>query len=250
MLGTSQPEPRVHTQDIEYQADGARLVGFLAVDRERPGRRPAVLIGHEGLGLDEHAKTTARRLAALGYAAFALDYHGEGRPLPDPGQARTAIMRWLADPAGIRARAHAGLAVLLDQAETDPGRVAAIGYCFGGTTVLELARDGADLAAVAGFHSGLSTARPDDAARIKGKVLVQIGADDPIVPPEQRAAFEAEMRAGQVDWRMIVYGGVVHSFTNPQASDRGLPGLAYDPHAAARSWRAMLDLFDEALGPV
>lgn len=240
----------MHTQEIEYHADDARLVGFLAVDRDLPGRRAAVLIGHEGRGLDDHARDTARRLAALGYVAFALDYHGDGARVTDRAQLLGRIDGWMADPTGIRARAAAALAVLVAQPETDPARVAAIGYCFGGTAALELARSGAELAAVVGFHSGLGTARPQDAADIKGRVLALIGADDPMVPPAQRAAFEAEMRAGGVDWRMTLYGGAVHSFTNPLADSYGRPEVAYHAPTAARSWRAMLDLFDEALGPV
>ena len=145
-----------------------------------------------------------------------------------------------------RAIAGAALAVLAAQPETDAGRLAAIGYCFGGTTALELARSGADVKAVVGFHSGLATARPQDAKNIKAKVLVQLGADDPLIPPEQRAVFEAEMRAGGVDWRMNLYGGAEHSFTNPDASAFGRPGIKYDATTDRRSWRAMLDTFDEA----
>ena len=148
------------------------------------------------------------------------------------------------DPDRIRALAQAGLDVLLASEYADPDRVAAIGYCFGGTLSLELARSGAALAAVVGFHSGLATTRPEDAARITGKVLVCIGADDPIIPPEQRAAFEAEMRAAGVDWQMHLYGGAVHSFTNPDA-DGSIPAIRYDSRADARSWQAMLDLFAE-----
>jgi dienelactone hydrolase len=115
--------------------------------------------------------------------------------------------------------------------------------------VLELARGGADLRAVVGFHPGLGTSRPDDARNITGTVLVCVGADDPYVDGDARSAFEAEMRAGGVDWRMHVYGGVQHSFTHPRADLAGIPGLAYDPAAADRAWRAMLDLFDETIGP-
>ena len=136
--------------------------------------------------------------------------------------------------------------MLLAEPRTDPTRVAAIGYCFGGTMALELARGGTDLKAVVGFHSGLGTARPEDAANITAKILVCIGADDPMIPPEQRSAFEAEMRAAGVDWRMNLYGGAVHSFTNDQASAMGVAGVAYHAPTDARSWRAMLDLFDEA----
>ena len=148
------------------------------------------------------------------------------------------------DPLLTRVIGRAGLDVLLASEYADSTKVAAIGYCFGGTMSLELARDGVDLEAVVGFHSGLSTSRPEDASNISGSVLVCIGADDPLIPPAQRVAFEAEMRAGGVDWRMNVYGGAVHSFTNP-AADGSNPVLAYEPRADARSWRAMLDLFAE-----
>ncbi len=229
--------------DIEYSIDGRRHVGFLAVDDTRPGRRPSVLVCHEGFGLDDHAKDRARRLAELGYAAFALDYFGGGGP-PPPEEAGDRFRELAGDPLRTRIVGLAGLDVLLADEHADADRVAAIGFCFGGTMALELARSGADLAAVVGFHSGLGTTRPEDAAAITGRVLVCIGADDAYVPPEQRAAFEQEMRAGGVDWRMDLYGGVVHSFTNPSA-DGTNPVLRYDAVADARSWRAMLHLFDE-----
>ena len=138
--------------------------------------------------------------------------------------------------------------VLLGQEQTDPARVAAIGYCFGGTVALELARSGAEVAAVVGFHSGLGTAGPR-AKNIKGSVLVCIGADDPLVPADQRTAFEKEMRDGGVDWRINLYGAAVHSFTNERAGQAGMAGVAYHRLTDERSWRAMLDLFDETLGP-
>ncbi|HEX3916428.1 MAG TPA: dienelactone hydrolase family protein [Caulobacteraceae bacterium] len=235
------------TQDIEYHADGARLVGYLAVDDARPGKRPGIIVAHEGGGLADHAKNCARRLAEAGYVAFALDYYGDGQPLADLSQAMPRITAWMGDPTGIRARAHAALAILTAQAETDTTRLAGIGYCFGGTTVLEMARAGEPLKAVVGFHSGLGTARPAQEGAVKAKLLVQIGAADPIIPPEQRAAFEAEMTAAKVDWRMIVYGGAGHSFTNPAVAALGRPGFAYDKSADERSWRAMLDFFGETL---
>ncbi len=236
------------TQDIAYTADGADLVGFLAVDDAKSGKRPGIIVAHEGGGLAEHAKNSARKLAEAGYIAFALDYYGGGQPLPDLTQAMPRIMAWMADPTGIRARAHAALEVLTAQPETDTSRLAGIGYCFGGTTVLEMARAGEPLKAVVGFHSGLGTAKPAQAGAVKAKVLVQIGADDPIIPPEQRAAFEEEMKGAGVDWRMLVYGGAGHSFTNPAANALGRPGFAYDALADRRSWQAMLDLFAEVFG--
>ena len=236
------------TQDIEYHADGQRLVGYLAVDDAKAGKRPGIIVAHEGGGLTDHAKNSARRLAEAGYIAFALDYYGDGKPLTDLSQAMPRIGAWMNDPTGIRARAHAALAVLTSQAETDTGRLAGIGYCFGGTTVLEMARAGEPLAAVVGFHSGLGTARPASQGAVQAKVLVQIGADDPIIPPEQLLAFEKEMTEAKVDWRLLLYGGAGHSFTNPDVGALGRAGFAYDKSADERSWRAMLDLFDEVFG--
>jgi dienelactone hydrolase len=231
-------------EDIEYEAEGLQLIGQLAVDDQLEGARPGVLLCHEGPGLDDNAKQRALRLAGLGYVAFALDYHGGGKPVPmDQVMARLGPL--MGDPIKTRALGQAGLEVLLRQPETDASRVAAIGFCFGGTMSLELARGGADLKAVVGFHAGLGTARPQDAGNIVAKILVCIGAEDPIIPPEQRLAFEEEMRAGNVDWRMNLYGGAAHSFTNERASALGMPGIAYHQPTDLRSWRAMLDLFDE-----
>jgi dienelactone hydrolase len=233
----------VQTADIEYSFDGRRLVGELSFDETRQGKRPAVLVTHEGGGLTDHAKSRARRLADLGYVAFALDYFGDGVPVPaDEADARFAELA--SDGLRTRAIARAGLEVLLADERADADRVAAIGYCFGGTMALELARGGANLQAVVGFHSGLSTTREEDTSNIVGRVLVCIGADDPFIPPEQRLTFEEQMRAGGVDWRLNLYGGAVHSFTNPDA-DGSNPALKYDQRADERSWRAMLDLFSE-----
>jgi dienelactone hydrolase len=235
----------VKTSDIEYQADGARLVGYLAVDEATVGKRPGVLVAHEGFGLNDHAKAIARRLAEAGYVAFALDYHGDGKPLTDMALAMSRIRGWIADPTGSLARGRAGLEILLRQKETDAARVAGIGYCFGGTLVLDMARSGEDLKVVVGFHSGLGTGRPAAPGGVKSTVLVQIGAEDPVIPAEQRLAFEKEMTAAGVDWRMILYSGAGHSFTNPNANLAGRPGFSYNEPSDRRSWRAMLDTFDE-----
>lgn len=233
------------TQDIEYHADGARLVGYLAVDDAKAGKRPGIIVAHEGGGLTDHAKNSARRLAEAGYIAFALDYYGDGKPLTDMSEVMPRLGKWMADPTGIRVRAHAALEVLMAQPETDASRLAAIGYCFGGTTAFEMARAGEPILAAVGFHSGLATAKPAEKGKVKAKVLAQIGAADPMVGAEQRVAFEKEMSEAGVDWRMTLFGGVVHSFTNPDAGRLGRPELAYDKSADERSWRAMLDLFDE-----
>lgn len=237
----------MRTQDIDYTADGVRMIGQYVVDDSKPGCRGGVLVCHEGPGLTDHTKKIAARLAGLGYAAFAMDYHGDGKPLADITQTMARLAPWMADPTGIRTRARAALDVLKAQKEVDPARLAAIGYCFGGTTALEIGRSGADVKAIVGFHSGLATARPQDAANIKGKVLVCIGADDPIIPPAQRAAFEDEMRAAGTDWRLQLYGGAGHSFTNPAADSRGMKGFFYHEATDRRSWNAMIELFEETL---
>ena len=240
----------MHTESIEYDADGARRVGYLAVDRARPGKRPGVLVAHEAGGLSEIVKQRARRLADLGYVAFALDYVGGGALLQGMEESRALVSTLMAAPERIRAVGQASLDVLRAQPEADPGKVGAVGYCYGGTAVLELARSGADVHCTVGFHSGLATIRPDDAHRIKGKVLVCIGAEDPMVPPDQRLAFEREMRAGKVDWRLYLFGNAVHGFTNPDAGRFGHPALAYHAPTDERSFRAMRDLFDETFGPL
>jgi dienelactone hydrolase len=237
----------ITTRDISYDADDRTMVGTLALP-DGSDRRPGVLVCHEGPGLDDHARDVAARLAQLGYVAFALDYHGDGRPMENREQMMGRIGELRADPLRTRALARAGLDVLLAEARTDPDRLAAIGYCFGGTVAFELARSGAELKAVVGFHAALRTKRPDDARDIRGKVLALIGADDPIVPSADRLAFEEEMRAGGVDWVLTVYGGAQHSFTRRGADGTSIPGVRYDEATDRRSWRAMLDLFDEVLG--
>ena len=235
-------------REIQYSADGLRLVGRLAVP-DGSGPFPGVLIAHEGPGLDDFQRSKADRLAGLGFVALALDYHGELSPFKDRDLMMERLTGLIADPDRTRALAAAGLNVLLAEATVDPTKIAAIGYCFGGTMALELARSGADVKAIVGFHPGLSSTRPEDNKNIRGRVLMCVGSDDLIVPVDQRTGFETEMRAAGIDWQMHTYGGVMHSFTHPGASQAGLPGIAYDETADKRSWRSMLDLFAEVFGP-
>jgi len=231
--------------ELDYEAGGLAMRGQLFVPS---AGTPAagVLVFPEAFGLGAHAVGRARRLAEMGYAALACDLHGEGRVMEDLASVMPLIGALRADPLLIRARAEPARRALAARPEVDATRLAAIGFCFGGTMALELARGGADLRAVVGFHSGLATARPGDARNIKGRVLVCIGADDPGIPAEQRAAFEAEMRDGRVAWEMHLYGGVVHSFTNPEADRMGRPEFArYDARADRLSWAAMSELFIE-----
>jgi dienelactone hydrolase len=240
----------VTARDVEYQVNGATMRGRLAVP-DGDGTRPAVLVAHEGNGLDEHQRYRPDRLAELGYVAFALDYHGDGRVYTEPSEILDRLAILGADLDQLRALGFAGLDVLTSEPRTDTTKLAAVGYCFGGTMVLEMARAGADLKAVVGMHPGLTPSRPADSRTITGKVLVCLGSDDPLVPVEQRVAFEEDMRAAGVDWRMYLYGGVAHSFTHPRTLDpdaQVLPGIRYDQTADRLSWRAMLELFDEVFG--
>ena len=237
----------VRHQRIGYEIDGVDMVGYLAVDEhaDMPAR-PGVLLLHEGAGQDDNVRERADRLAALGYAAFALDYLGGGtqHPLKD-AQARLGEL--FSDPAAAQRLARAGYDLLVAQPGVDADRVAAVGFCFGGALALELARSGVPLRAVVGFHPGFTPPRPDDSARITGSVLMICGAEDPVVSAEDRRRFEDEMREANVaDWRLEVYGGVGHSFTNPNIASRGLPrGFTYDERADRRSWASMLALLDE-----
>ncbi len=238
----------MHTE-LLYEADGLRMIGHFYIDGPGDGPRPGVLVFPEAFGLGAHAKSRAEKLAGLGYAALACDLHGEGAVHNDLPTVMPLINALREDPDRIRARALGGLHALTAHADVDVFRVAAIGYCFGGTMALELARSGAELAAIAGFHSGLATKKPEDARNIKGHVLVCLGADDPSIGADQRAAFEAEMKAGGVEYQLHLYGGVVHSFTNPDADALKRPEFArYDGRADTRSWASMLALFDEVMG--
>jgi dienelactone hydrolase len=235
-------------ETLTYQADGLTMQSQLFFE---PGarRRAGVLVFPEAFGLGQHAISRAERLAKLGYVALACDLHGKGLVVDDLQEAIGLLQPLLAAPARTRARAAGGLTALTARTEVDPGRIASIGFCFGGTMSLELARAGADLKAVVGFHSGLGTNAPTtDAKAIKARILVCIGADDPMIPPDQRLSFEAEMRGAGVDWQMHLYGNTVHSFTNEAAAERNMPeAIRYSAEADARSWAALQQLFSETL---
>ena len=235
-------------ETLTYQADGLTMRSQLFFE-PKSGPSAGVLVFPEAFGLGEHAISRAERLAGMGYVALACDLHGDGRLVDDLQQAIELLQPLLADPNKTRARAGGALKALTGRSEVDAKRVASIGFCFGGTMSLELARAGEDLKAVVGFHSGLSTNAPRAAkGTIKPRILVCIGADDPMIPPEQRATFEAEMREAGVDWQMHLYGNTVHSFTNPEAAKRNMPeAIRYGAEADARSWAALQQLFAETL---
>jgi dienelactone hydrolase len=245
LVGLVGAEAKLHTESIEYRQGDTVLKGYLAYDAALKGKRPGVLVVPEWWGLNLYAKGRAEELAMLGYVAFAVDMYGSGvvaKTREEAGALAGAVRN---DRQLMRDRVRAALAVLREQKQTDPKRIAAIGYCFGGTTVLELARSGADVAGVVSFHGGLDTPDPADAKNIRCKVLVLHGADDPHVPTGQVLAFQDEMRNAAVDWQMNFYGGAVHGFTNPANGSDNSTGVAYNESAARRSWEAMKLFFLE-----
>ena len=245
--GVSTAPAEMKTEVVEYRHGDVVLEGYLAYDDSFQGKRPGVLVAHEWNGHTPYVRKRAEQLARLGYVAFALDMYGKGVRAKDAKEAAALAGIYKGDRKLMRARAAAGLDVLRNRPETDQARLAAIGYCFGGTAVLELARSGADLVSVVSFHGGLDTPTPEDARNIKGKVLALQGADDPFVPVKQREAFQDEMRKGGVDWQFVTYGGAVHGFTNPEAGSDNSKGAAYNERADRRSWKAMKAFFAETL---
>lgn len=233
------------SERVLYKHGDTSLRGHMVYDRTIDGKRPAVLVIHEWWGLNEYARSRANQMAEMGYIAFALDMYGAGVWLKSASEASVWAGKFYENRQLMRDRAKAGLQILLEHELTDTSRVAVIGYCFGGSVALELARSGADISGVVSFHGGLSTPNPGDAKNIKCPILVLHGGDDPNVPPAQVEAFQKEMRDAGVDWQMDIYGGAVHAFTNPAAGDDNSKGAAYNKKADLRSWRAMKDFFSE-----
>jgi dienelactone hydrolase len=234
----------VQGETIDYRDGDVALQGYVAWDDAIQGRRPAVLVIHEWWGHNDYARRRARELAGLGYVAFALDMYGKGKSTTEAAVARKWSRPFYQDLALGQRRARAGLEVLRKHRLADPTRVAAIGYCFGGSMALNLAYSGVKIAGVVSFHGGLIT--PPEDAKIRCRILVCHGADDPMAPDDKVTAFMKSMRArGGVDWQFIAYGGAVHAFTNPAADKAGISGVAYHAAADRRSWRHMRMFFDE-----
>lgn len=220
---------------VDYRVEDINFKGYLAYDNGIAGKRPGILVAHEWWGLNDFAKEQANKLAAMGYVAFAVDLYGEGRNTTD----QKVAQEWAGQVRGtprMRQRIQAGLTALLRDPRVDAGRIAAIGFCFGGTAVLELAYSGAGINGVATFHAGLALPAADDLGRIKAKFLVMHGADDPYANQELIAQFQNSLRQAGADWQMIFYGNAVHSFTNPAAGGDKSKGAAYNPLAEKRSW--------------
>ena len=236
----------MQTHDVDYRHGAVNLRGYLAFDETAAERRPGVLVFHEGLGLGDFAIARARMLAELGYVAFAADMFGDRRQARNLQEVAKLVGDLRDEPQMLRARGRAALAKLAALPQVDASRIGAIGFCFGGSVVLELARDGADLKAVVSFHGVLATRTPAVSGNVKASVLVCTGADDPLAPPEQIKAFEDEMRAADVrDWQVISYGNTLHGFTNPAADGSMLRTALYSEQADRRAWASMRSLFNE-----
>jgi dienelactone hydrolase len=236
----------IETREVSYEADGITMNGFMAWDAARSGKRPGVLVVHEWWGHNEYARQRARKLAALGYTALAVDMFGGGKTADHPQQAGEFAQAVFADLDGAETRFRAALAQLRAHPTVDAKRTAAIGYCFGGGIALHMARRGVDLDGVVSFHGSLGTQTPAKKGDIKAAILVQHGADDPFVKPETIQAFKQEMKAAGADLTFTAYPGAVHAFTNPGATALGkkfdLP-LRYDEEADEKSWDAMQAFF-------
>ena len=249
--GGDEPKaPEIVTEAVAYQDGDVELEGYLAYDKNRSGKQPGVLVIHEWWGLGEHPKARARALAELGYVAFAPDMYGKGKLTEDPKQAQEwAVANFYGDMHGVgRARIEKGLEVLTANDRVDTSRLAAIGFCFGGSVALELAWSGAPLDGVVSFHGQPTEPRAEDVAGVKAEVLLCHGADDPLVPQEKVQSFEKALTAAKIPFKVVQYPGAVHSFTNPAADGSWNPGVKYNEAADKQSWKDMRALFAARLG--
>jgi dienelactone hydrolase len=245
VLALGQAQAAVQSRAIEYDDHGTKLTGHLYWDDAATGKRPGVLVIHEWWGLNDYAKKRAHMLAELGYVAFAADMYGDGKVTDQREQASQWMQQITADVDLWRERAGLGLAQLKASPLVDGGKVAAIGYCFGGGTVLQMAYGGTDVAGVVSFHGSLPAAPEGSKGAMKTKILALHGQADGMVPPDVVKNFEAKLAAADANWELVSYGGVRHGFTNPDAGRYGIPNLKYDAQADARSWERMKGFFAE-----
>ncbi|HLY11007.1 MAG TPA: dienelactone hydrolase family protein [Planctomycetota bacterium] len=235
-LGGGEAPVELVTKEIEYRHGDVVLEGYVAYPKDATGKLPGVLICHQWMGHTPYERMRAEETAKLGLVAFALDIYGKGVHPKDTQEAAKVAGGFKSDRALLRARAVAGLDALRHLEVCDASKIAVMGYCFGGTTALEVARSGAEVVGTISFHGDLSSPTPDDATKIRGKVLALHGADDPFVPAAQVAGFEEEMRKAGVDWQLVAFGGAVHGFTQKAAGTDNSKGAAYNEKADRRSW--------------
>lgn len=239
ITGMSSAATQIHGKDVDYSDGGVVMKGYLAYDDNVSGKRPGVLVVHEWWGHNEYARNRARMLAELGYTALAVDMYGDGKQAMHPDDAGKFSSELMKNFDVARSRFIAAMNFLKQQPSVDPSRIAAIGYCFGGAVVLNMARQGLDLKGVASFHGGLSAVEPARTGSVRSKILVLHGAEDSFIKPEQIDAFKSEMKGAGADFKFISYPDAKHSFTNPDADTYGeefkIP-VAYNAAADKRSW--------------
>lgn len=240
----------IQDKTVTWRANGITFQGRLMWDDAQDGKRPGVLVVHEWWGLNDYTRERARMLAGQGYAALAVDMYGEGKSTTHPEEATAYMQQALADADAFRARFVAAKGVLEQQPMVDSDKIAAIGYCFGGATVLNMARQGVDLDLVASFHGLLATETPAAKGEVKPRVLVFHGEADPMVPASDVAAFKQEMEAADVDYAFYGYPGAKHAFTNPaaDAKSKEMPAVGYDPQADRDSWQKLLKALEATFG--
>lgn len=234
----------VRTKAIEYKDGDTVLTGLLAWDDAATGKRPGVLVVHEWWGLNDYAKSRAEKLAAEGYVAFALDMYGDGKVTDHPEQAGAWMEEITGNIETWTRRARLGLDVLNSQDQVAGGSLAAIGYCFGGATVMQMAYAGADLRAVASFHGSLPPP-PESVTTITPRIFVAHGRDDAFIPKERVLAFQDGLDRVKATWDMTIYSGTRHGFTNPDAGGYGIENIQYNQRADKDSWAAMLTMFED-----
>ncbi len=240
--GNSHGEDRIIGKPVEYRVNGMTMNGYLAYDDNLKGKRPGVLVVPEWWGVNDYIRNRARMLAKLGYTALVVDMYGEGKTAANPDEAGKLSSQIMKNPDIANARFRSAVEFLIGQPTVDPARIGAIGYCFGGGVVLNMARQGTDLKGVVSFHGNLTPVVPAKPGGVKPKILVLTGSDDSLVPPDKVEAFEREMKGAGADYRVISYPGAKHSFTNPEADSLGkkfnMP-IAYNPNADKKSWEEM-----------
>ncbi|RYX83476.1 dienelactone hydrolase family protein [bacterium] len=239
---------KIVTKNVSYQSGDVQCEGFMAYDDKFEGKRPAILIAHQWMGLTDYEKTRAVQLASGGFVTFALDLYGKANRPKNMDEAKTQSSAMKADRTLWRARANDALKTLQQQPNVDTSKIVAIGYCMGGGTALELGRSGADVKGIVSFHGSLDTPTPEDAKNIKGKVLVLHGASDPAAPMSTVLGLSDEMTKAGVDFQVVLYGGAVHSFTQREAGNDPSKGSAYNADADRRSFVALQVFLDELFG--
>jgi dienelactone hydrolase len=238
-------DAKVVTKTVPYQYEGKTMQGYLAYDDAKSGPRPGVLVIHEWWGLNDYAKSRTRQLAEMGYIAFAADMYGDGKTTRDQKEAQAWSAAASSPPEQLALLSKAGLDVLRKQPQTDVEKMAAIGFCFGGTSVLQLTYAGVRLKAAATFHAGLVVPDEKQAVKIRAPLLILHGAEDPFNKQETVDGLRKALDAVKVDWYMVSYGNAVHGFSNPEADSFKIPGIGYNEKAARRSWNEMQDFFSE-----